>query len=101
MSEWAQDETSADPPPFTIRLKDIRVRLDDDAPTPPGVPAPPPVNLNIPSLQLARDNLGVINVVKADDNNPSWVDNSQNDKEVSYRQIRSKGIINLSLRIYQ
>jgi len=65
LGEWAQDESIATPPPFAIRLKDIHVRLEDDGPLPPGLPPPPPVLLKVPQLDLARDNLGVINVVKA------------------------------------
>jgi len=68
ISDWAQDESTAPPPPFKIRLRDINLRLEDDALPSPGLPPPPPLLLNIPVLDLARNKSGVIKVVGDRDN---------------------------------
>jgi len=62
LATWAQDEVLAAPLPLLLALKDIHVVLEDDAPPPPGVPAPPPLNIHIPTLKVSRDKAGTFSL---------------------------------------
>ena len=75
--EWSQDEILPSPLPILLRLQNICLHLEDDTPPPPGIPAPPPVDLKVSALEVKRKRGGELEISNpgedTDVNSPSQV----------------------------
>lgn len=60
--EWSQDEILPSPLPILLRLQNICLHLEDDTPPPPGIPAPPPVDLKVSALKVKRKRGGELEI---------------------------------------
>jgi len=85
LAEWSQDEVLATPLPLHISLHNVKVQLEDDAAPPPGVPVPPPVDLDIPALTINRNKAGVFTVVQTGTSQPTQP--PQDSKSEAERQL--------------
>ena len=62
LQDWAQDELTPSPIPLHIYLQNITLRLEEDRPPLSGCPAPPPLEMVVPSLIVTRDKYGLFAV---------------------------------------
>ncbi|XP_023344836.1 UHRF1-binding protein 1-like [Eurytemora carolleeae] len=83
--EWSQDEILPSPLPILLRLQNICLHLEDDTPPPPGIPAPPPVDLKVSALEVKRKRGGELEI-----SNPVEDTDVNASTQVQSREGRSK-----------
>ena len=67
LQDWLLDEIIPTPLPMYIRLSQVKLHLEEDRPPPAGCPQQPPVDMNIPSINIARNKDGVFEIKVEDD----------------------------------